>query len=664
MFQIKKLEKVNSKREGRLQHMDGWKWNSSSGKGPGQRPGQGPGQGPNTPFGGNMRSMIIWMIFLPLIIILFFNLFNRSPNVANISYSTFLEELNKGNIKQVVIQGNDIFGEFKTPYTVKGAGKNEIKDTNFNTYVPSFGDPNLLPALEKQKIDILAKPSKNFSLGSMLLSFLPLLLLVWLGLSVFRRFKSDGQNIFSIGKSKARMYTPDRPRVTFEDVAGLKGTKEELREVIEFLKDPTKFQRLGGKAPKGLLLVGPPGTGKTLIARAVAGEAGVPFYSLSGSDFIEVFVGVGAARVRDLFEKAKRTSPSIIFIDELDSIGRKRGAGLGGGNDEREQTLNMLLSEMDGFEPNENVIVMAATNRPDVLDPALLRPGRFDLRVTVDMPTLKDRAEILRIHSRGKPLASDVDLQKLARSTAGFSGADLENLLNEGALLAARRNKTHIGWREIEDSRDKIVMGLERENMALTEDDRRLIAYHEGGHAVVASVVPNADPVNKVTIVPRGQAMGYTEQLPEGERYIYPREYILDRMAVMLGGRAAEELVLKTATSGAENDLKVATRMARKMVLDWGMSARLGHVAFGDQRGQVFLGEEIAERREYSEATAREVDEEVKRFVSEAYERAAGILKSHIDALNKVAALLMEKEEIKGDDIYRIVGVTRETITA
>jgi cell division protease FtsH len=322
----------------------------------------------------------------------------------------------------------------------------------------------------------------------------------------------------------------------------------------------------------------------------------------------------------------------------------------------------MLLSEMDGFEPNENVIVMAATNRPDVLDPALLRPGRFDLRITVDMPTLKDRVEILRIHSRGKPLSTDVDLQKLARSTAGFSGADLENLLNEGALLAARRNKKRIGWREIEDSRDKIVMGLERENMALTEDDRRLIAYHEGGHAVVASVVPNADPVNKVTIVPRGIAMGYTEQLPEGERYIYPKEYILDRMAVMLGGRAAEELILKTATSGAENDLKVATRMARKMVLDWGMSDRLGHVAFGDERGQVFLGEEIAERRVYSETTAREVDEEVKRFVNEAYERAASILESKIDALNKIAAFLMEKEEIQGEDVYRIVGAIKEEI--
>jgi cell division protease FtsH len=498
----------------------------------------------------------------------------------------------------------------------------------------------------------------------MLLTFLPLLLLVWLGSRVFRRFASNGQNIFSFGKSRARLYTPDKPKVSFEDVAGLRGTKEELREIIEFLKDPGKFHRLGGKAPKGVLLVGPPGTGKTLMARAVAGEAGVPFYNLSGSDFIEVFVGVGAARVRDLFEKAKKTSPSIIFIDELDSIGRKRGAGLGGGNDEREQTLNMLLSEMDGFEPNENVIVMAATNRPDVLDPALLRPGRFDLRITVDMPTLKDRVEILRIHSRGKPLSTDVDLQKLARSTAGFSGADLENLLNEGALLAARRNKKRIGWREIEDSRDKIVMGLERENMALTEDDRRLIAYHEGGHAVVASVVPNADPVNKVTIVPRGIAMGYTEQLPEGERYIYPKEYILDRMAVMLGGRAAEELILKTATSGAENDLKVATRMARKMVLDWGMSDRLGHVAFGDERGQVFLGEEIAERRVYSETTAREVDEEVKRFVNEAYERAASILESKIDALNKIAALLMEKEEIQGENVYRIVGTAKEEIPA
>jgi cell division protease FtsH len=642
--------------------MNGFRDRNNRGQGPGQRPGQGPGQQPNSPM-GNMRSLLIWMILLPLLIVLMFNVFNRSPSVAQISYSKFLEELNKGNVKQVTIQGNDIYGEFKSPVQITGAGNQTSKDTSFNTYVPSFGDPNLLPDLEKQKIDIIAKPSKQFSLGSVLISFLPLLLLVWLGFSLFRRFSGGsggGQSIFSIGKSRAKLYSPDRPKVTFDDVAGLKGTKAELREIIEFLKEPGKFHRLGGKSPKGLLLVGPPGTGKTLIARAVAGEAGVPFYSLSGSDFIEVFVGVGASRVRDLFQNAKRSSPSIIFIDELDSIGRKRGAGLGGGNDEREQTLNMLLSEMDGFEPNENVIVMAATNRPDVLDPALLRPGRFDLRVIVDMPTLRDRVEILKIHSRGKPLDSDVDLEKIARSTAGFSGADLENLLNEAALLAARKNLNSISEKVIDESRDKIVMGLERENMALTEEDKKLIAYHEGGHAVVAAIVPNSDPVNKVTIVPRGQAMGYTEQLPEGERYIYPREYILDRMAVMLGGRAAEELVLKTATSGAENDLKSATMLARKMVLDWGMSSRLGQVAFGGQRGQVFLGEEIVERREYSETTAREVDEEVKRFLSEAYKRATQILREHIDALNKVADSLVEKEEIPGEEVYEIVGVKRD----
>jgi cell division protease FtsH len=596
-----------------------------------------------------MRNPMIWFILFPLIMMLFFNVLNRPRNVAQISYSRFLEEVNKGNVKQVVLEGNDIYGAFKSP--IQGTEKDE----SFNTYVPSFGDPNLLSALESQKVEVIAKPSRQFSLGSLLLNFLPLLLLVWLGVSVFRRFRTDGMNIFSMGKSKAKLYIPDKPKVTFDDVAGLKGTKTQLREVIEFLREPGKFNRLGGKAPKGLLLVGPPGTGKTLIARAVAGEANVPFFSLSGSDFIEVFVGVGASRVRDLFDKAKKSAPSIIFIDELDSIGRKRGAGLGGGNDEREQTLNQLLSLMDGFEQNENVIVMAATNRPDVLDSALLRPGRFDLRVTVDMPTLKDRVEILKIHSRGKPLEKGVEMEKIARSTTGFSGADLENLMNEAALIAARKNRERIGKGDIDEARDKIVMGLERENMTLTEDDRRLISYHEGGHAVVACVVPNADPVNKVTIVPRGQAMGYTEQLPEGERYIYPREYLLDRMAVMLGGRAAEELVLKTATSGAENDLKVATRLARRMVLDWGMSPRLGHVAFGDQHGQVFLGEDIVVRREYSETTAREVDEEVKRFLGEAYERALEILKAHGDGLARVASALMEKEEIAGEEVQAMI---------
>jgi cell division protease FtsH len=602
-----------------------------------------------------MRNLMIWFMLSPLLMMLLFNVLNRPRDVAQISYSRFLEEVNKGNVKQVVLEGNDIYGEFKSPISVQGPMQSEEKDSSFNTYVPSVGDSNLLPALESRKVEVVAKPSRQFSLGSFLLNVLPLFLLVWFGLSVFRRFRTDGMNIFSMGKSRAKLYTADKSKVTFDDVAGLRGTKAELREVIEFLRDPGKFNRLGGKVPKGLLLVGPPGTGKTLIARAVAGEAGVPFFSLSGSDFIEVFVGVGASRVRDLFDKAKKTAPSIIFIDELDSIGRKRGAGLGGGNDEREQTLNQLLSEMDGFEPNENVIVMAATNRPDVLDPALLRPGRFDLRVTVDMPTLKDRVEILNIHSRGKPLAKDVDMQKAARSTAGFSGADLENLMNEAAIMAARKDRERIGQGEIDEARDKIVMGLERENMTLTEDDRRLISYHEGGHAVVASVVPNADPVNKVTIIPRGQAMGYTEQLPEGERYIYPREYLLDRMAVMLGGRAAEELVLKTATSGAENDLKVATRLARRMVLEWGMSPRLGHVAFGDQHGQVFLGEDIVERREYSETTAREVDEEVKRFLGEAYERAIDILKEHGDGLLRVASALMEKEEITGEQVYAMI---------
>jgi cell division protease FtsH len=404
-----------------------------------------------------------------------------------------------------------------------------------------------------------------------------------------------------------------------------------------------------------VLLVGPPGTGKTLLARAVAGEADVPFFSITGSDFMEMFVGVGASRVRDLFEEAKKASPSIIFIDELDSIGRRSGAGLGGGHDEREQTLNQLLSEMDGFQANQNVIVMAATNRPDILDPALLRPGRFDRRITVDLPTMKDREEILKIHARNKPLSEEVDLERIARGTPGFSGADLENLLNEAALLAARRGKQVIDPSDVDAARDKVLMGLERENLILTEEECRLLAYHEGGHAVVAAVVPHADPIHKVSIVPRGRAMGVTQQLPERDRYLYPRDYMLDRLAVIMGGRAAEKLVLDTITSGAENDLKQATRLARKMVLDWGMSDRLGHVALGDEDDEVFLGEDIAKRREYSESTAREIDIEIRKILEEAFDRATQVLEEHRDSLDQVAQALLDREDIPGQEVVRIV---------
>jgi cell division protease FtsH len=452
------------------------------------------------------------------------------------------------------------------------------------------------------------------------------------------------------------MYQKQEVKTTFDNVAGAEGAKQELMEIITFLKDPSRIRRLGAGVPRGVLLVGPPGTGKTLLARAVAGEAGVPFFSITGSDFMEMFVGVGASRVRSLFEDAKKNAPCIIFIDELDSIGRRRGAGLGGGHDEREQTLNQLLSELDGFEHNENVIVMTATNRPDILDPALLRPGRFDRRITVDLPSTKSRLEILRLHSRTKPLDDNVDLEKLARGTPGFSGADLENLLNEAALLAVRSDRSVILSEDIEAARDKILMGLVRQGLALTDDECRLIAYHEGGHAIVAALLPNADPVHKVSIIPRSRSMGVTQQLPEREKFIYDMEYMLDRLAVMMGGRASEELVFNTSTSGAGNDLVQATKLARKMVLEWGMSERFMHMALGGADGEVFLGEDLAKHREYSEQTAREVDEEVQSILHKAYQRARKTLEEKRAELDRLVDLLLEHEEIDGNAVLQLTG--------
>jgi cell division protease FtsH len=514
--------------------------------------------------------------------------------------------------------------------------------------------------LEAYEVQVAARPASDVSWWVLLLNFLPIILIFGLGFFLFARMRGEGGggglgSILSMRESGAQLYDKSKERVTFDDVAGLRGAKGELQEIVAFLKNPNYFSRLGGEVPRGVLLVGPPGTGKTLMARAVAGEADVPFFSITGSNFMEMLVGVGASRVRDLFAQAKKSSPSIIFIDELDSIGRRRGAGLGGGHDEREQTLNQLLSEMDGFAPNEGVIVMAATNRPDILDPALMRPGRFDRRVTVDLPTMKDRLEILKIHARNKPLAQDIDLERLARGTPGFSGADLENLLNEAALIAARREKDVIERDDIEEARDKVIMGLARENLTMTEDELEMLAYHEAGHALVAALVPNSDPIHKVTIVPRGRAMGVTQQLPERDRYIYRREYMVDRLAVMMGGRAAEDLVFDTATSGAENDLKQATQLARKMVLDWGMSERLGRMALGSPNEEVFLGQEIAQRRDFSEYTARAVDEEVQETLEEAYQRAKGMLHEYRDELDQIVDLLLQEEEIPGEKVVRIL---------
>ena len=631
-----------------------WKFRDESGK--------DQGSGSNERQFGNSSS-IIWIVLIFLIGFWIWNLFGSTTEQTEIAYTTFREQVRNGNVSEVTVSGEEIRGTLEKPAKTSVetvGGIRTVQYTNFVTYLPSFGDGQLFNLLEENEVQIKTRPEQDFSILALIINFLPFLLLMGIGYRFLRRMGSQGQDVFAMGKSRAKLYDQRKERITFNDVAGAHGAKRELQEIIEFLKNPMAFQRLGGEIPKGVLLVGPPGTGKTLLARAVAGEAGVPFFSITGSDFMEMFVGVGASRVRDMFEGAKKAAPSIIFIDELDSIGRTRGAGVGGGHDEREQTLNQLLSELDGFEPNENVIVMAATNRPDILDPALLRPGRFDRRITVDLPTMKDREETLKIHARNKPLAQDVDLAKIARGTPGFSGADLENMLNEAALLAARKGKDAIEHEDVDQARDKVLMGLERESLALTEEEVRMLAYHEAGHAVVAAALPNADPIHKVTIVPRGQAMGVTQQLPERDRFIYPREYMLDRLAVMMGGRASEKLYLDTMTSGAENDLKQATRLARKMVVDWGMSERLGHQALGGDSDQVFLGEEIAKRREYSEWTAQIVDEEVKSVLDQAFRRSMDTLEENRDGLQKLVTVLREKEEVPGDEVLEILGLGRK----
>jgi cell division protease FtsH len=560
------------------------------------------------------------------------------------------------------MRGERISGELIQPLERVDEAGQTLQYSNFVTYLPSTGDEELFQLLLQQNVEIETRPQEEFAWGALLISVLPFLLLVGLAFFFLRSMRGAGGagGVMQMGKSRAQLYDKQKQGITFSDVAGAEGTKRELTEVVEYLKDPRKFSKLGGTIPKGVLLVGPPGTGKTLLARAAAGEADAPFFSITGSDFMEMFVGVGASRVRNLFEDAKKNAPSIIFIDELDSIGRRRGAGMGGGHDEREQTLNQLLSEMDGFTPNQNVIVMAATNRPDILDPALLRPGRFDRQVTVDLPTMHERLQILNIHTRNKPLADDVILEKLARGTPGFSGADLANILNEAALLAARQNKEQIDMDDINNARDKVIMGLERENLSLTEKEYQLLAYHEAGHAVVSACRPTADPIHKVTIVPRGRAMGVTQSLPERDRYLYNKDYMMDRLAVMMGGRAAEQLVLKTATSGAENDLKQATQLARKMVVDWGMSERVGLMSLGSESEQVFLGEDMMQTKHYSETTAREIDEAVREFLNEAYALAHQTLIENREGMERLVELLLEKEVVDGHEVMETLGLTRQ----
>ena len=552
-----------------------------------------------------------------------------------------MSSVDRGDVQEVVIQGHNIQGKYKN-------------GERFRTFAPN--DPELVKSLREKRVKIAAKPEEDSPWYMvLLLNWFPMLLLIGVWVFFMRQMQVGGGKAMSFGKSRAKLLTENQHRMTFSDVAGVDEAKDDLQEIIAFLKDPKKFTKLGGRIPKGCLLVGPPGTGKTLLARAVAGEAGVPFFSISGSDFVEMFVGVGASRVRDLFVQGKKNAPCIIFIDEIDAVGRHRGAGLGGGHDEREQTLNQLLVEMDGFETNEGVILIAATNRPDVLDPALLRPGRFDRRVVVPRPDIKGREGILQVHTRKVPLASGVDVGVLARATPGFAGADLENLVNEAALLAARNNKDKVEMQDFELAKDKVMMGAERRSMIISDEEKRNTAYHEAGHALVATLLPGADPIHKVTIIPRGMALGLTQQLPMDEKHTYPREYLLDNLVILFGGRVAEELVLEHMTTGAGNDIEKATDLARRMVCEWGMSEKLGPMTFGKKEEEIFLGRDFTQKVDYSENTAIEIDAEVRRIIQESYHRAKDLLKANIGLLHKVAGTLLEKEVLDGSEIDAIV---------
>jgi len=587
------------------------------------------------------KNLALWLV-ISLMMILLFNLFNQSRlQDSEITYTEFIAQVEKGNVAGVVVQGQDISGT-------------QVDGTRFKTFAPQ--DPDLIKILRSRGVAIKAKPpAESPWYMNLLVSWFPMLLLVGVWIFFMRQMQAGGGKALSFGKSKARLLSEQSAKVTFEDVAGIDEAKEELGEIIDFLKDPKKFTRLGGRIPKGVLLMGAPGTGKTLLARAIAGEAGVPFFSISGSDFVEMFVGVGASRVRDLFVQGKKHAPCIIFIDEIDAVGRHRGAGLGGGHDEREQTLNQLMVEMDGFESNEGVILISATNRPDILDPALMRPGRFDRQVVVPVPDLKGREGILNVHTRKTPLAEDVDLSVLARGTPGFSGADLENMVNEAALLAARSDKERLDMADFEEAKDKVLMGTARKSMIISDEEKKNTAYHEAGHTLVAKMIPGTDPIHKVTIIPRGRSMGLTQQLPMDEKHTYPKQYLLNNLAVLMGGRAAEELVLHEMTSGAGNDIERATETARKMVCQWGMSEELGPLTFGQKEEQIFLGREFAQHRDYSEQTAELIDNEIRRIVSEAYEKAKKILQDHIDTLHALAQVLLEKETLIESDIDAII---------
>jgi cell division protease FtsH len=588
------------------------------------------------------KQLIFWTV-LGLFIILLLNLWSMPTRglEEQVIFSDFMAKLDKGDVEKVIIRGHHISGVLKD-------------NSRLRTYSADY--PDLVQVLREKDVQIEVKPPDESPWYiSFLVTWGPIAFFLGFWLFLMRRMQ-PGNTALSLVKSRARLLTDDRKKVTFADVAGIDEVKEEVQETVEFLKDPRKFQKLGGRIPKGVLVVGPPGTGKTLLAKAMAGEAGVPFFSISGSDFVEMFVGVGASRVRDMFEQAKKQAPCIIFIDEIDAVGRSRGAGLGGGNDEREQTLNQLLVEMDGFDTTEGVILVAATNRPDVLDPALLRPGRFDRQVMVNHPDLRGRAEILKVHTKKVPIAAGVELEKIARGTPGFSGADLENLVNEAALWAARQSKTEVGAADFDMAKDKILMGPERKSMVLTDEEKRVTAYHEAGHALMAKLLPGTDPVHKVSIIPRGRALGVTMQLPTDDRHNYSKEFLYNTLAILMGGRVAEELVFNQVTTGAGNDLERATALARQMVCEWGMSEKLGPLVFGQKEESMLLGRSFGGKRDVSSEMALEIDLEIKRFVTESYERTKRVLTEQMTSLKALAEALLEKEVLDAIEINRIVG--------
>ncbi|HJN99992.1 MAG TPA: ATP-dependent zinc metalloprotease FtsH [Nitrospinaceae bacterium] len=588
------------------------------------------------------KNLALWLV-IGMILIALFNIFNQPQNTKfEVIFSEFMNQVETGQVTEVTIQGDNISGKY-------------ADGRSFQTMAPPK-DPDLVRTLREKGVRIVVVPPEQTSwYMNILISWFPMILLLGIWIFFMRQMQSGGGKALSFGKSKARLMNDVKNKTTFKDVAGVDEAKEELHEIIEFLKEPQKFSKLGGKIPKGVLLVGPPGTGKTLLAKAIAGEANVPFFSISGSDFVEMFVGVGASRVRDLFEQGKKNSPCIIFIDEIDAVGRHRGAGLGGGHDEREQTLNQLLVEMDGFENNEGVILIAATNRPDVLDPALLRPGRFDRQVVVNRPDVKGREGVLKVHTATVPLTEDVDLKTIARGTPGFTGADLANLVNEAALLAARDDKKCVGNDDFENAKDKVLMGVERRSLVITEKEKKTTAYHEAGHALVAIKLPGTDPIHKVTIIPRGRALGVTQQLPEDERHTYPKNYLYNNLAIFMGGRVAEEICLGQMTTGAGNDIERATEMARKMVCEWGMSEKMGPLTYGSKEEQVFLGKDFSQQKNFSDQTAKLIDQEVKALVMSGYNNAHEILTENRDKLENLALALLDRETLGAKEIQDII---------